>query len=173
MRRRLSKKAYLADKVIEGPGNDVYSPVSLNAADNEEISSRPSEVIFPSTFNAHMLENSDLQSIMNSCVLEEPAAQKLSPAEERAWLRRSECVRTNIFNGQKVDTSRRGYSMYKETILDVSTAVRRIGRRRTMTIRKVSKESIEAASSMSPPFPKAKPKAKTGKLNETVSCPYR
>ncbi|KAL4872588.1 hypothetical protein BDV12DRAFT_182930 [Aspergillus spectabilis] len=177
MRRRLAKKAYLSDKVIEGPGNDVYSPISLGPADNEDISLMPSEDIFPSIFNAHMLESSGLQSIMSSCVLDESTAQKLSPAEERAWLRRSERVRTNVFNGEKVDTSARGYSMYKGTMLDVSTAVRRIGKHRIVKIGgwEVSKESLESGSLMSPTFQKDKPQAKAEKFDQTgktILCPH-
>ncbi|KAL5338644.1 hypothetical protein BJX70DRAFT_388516 [Aspergillus crustosus] len=177
MRRRLAKKAYLSDKVIEGPNINAYNPVSLDAAEDQEISLMPSTDIVSSTYGATDLANSDIQSIMSSCVLDERKTQELSPTEEGAWLRRSERVRTNIFNGEQIDKAK-GHSMYEEDILGVSKASRRIGKNRTVMIGEweVSKESIDHALPISPTFAKEKPGAKARKINQakgkTIVCPH-
>ncbi|KAL4887605.1 hypothetical protein BJY04DRAFT_204447 [Aspergillus karnatakaensis] len=178
MRRRLAKKAYLSDKVMQRPGSGVHNAILLDEEDEQEISLMPTEDIVSDTYNATNLACSSLQTILGSCSIDEISAQQMSPVEQQEWLRRSERVRTNIFNGEKVNTKARGHSVYEETVLGVSKASRRIGMSRTVMIGEweVSRESVEAASLPSPTFPKAKPKIKQGKVNTTVgmamTCPH-
>ncbi|KAL2810767.1 hypothetical protein BJX63DRAFT_422859 [Aspergillus granulosus] len=104
MRRRLSKKAYLSDIVMQNPlHNSERLPRNLDFLDT---------------------------------------------SKKQAWLERAERVKTNIFNGEQIDTSSRSFSLYEETVIRVSKASRRIGKSRVVMVGEweVSKESIEAAS---------------------------
>lgn len=170
IRRRLSKKAYLADKVIEDLGNDIYHPIDLDETDEHEITLMPNSAIVPRAFGATDLVNLDLDSIMDSCALDEVNVQEMSFSEKKAWLERAETVKTNLFNGEKVDTSSKRFSVYEDTILEVSRASRRVGKSRVVMVGEweVSKESIVSATS---PTKVALPKAgtKVNKENETVS----
>ncbi|KAL4821390.1 hypothetical protein BDW67DRAFT_172191 [Aspergillus spinulosporus] len=145
MRRRMDKKAYLADKVMGELGNDIAHHMNLEESTEDEICLIPSRPIVPRSFDARDLANSDFQSIMSSCALDEISVQEMSHAEKRAWLARAERVKTNIFNGVVVETKPRRFSVYDETVLSISKASRRIGKSRVVTVGewKVSKESIE------------------------------
>ncbi|KAL4779213.1 SNF2 family N-terminal domain-containing protein [Aspergillus varians] len=171
MRRRLSKKAYLADKVIENLEHDVYHPIDLEDSAEQEISLIPSKAIVPKSFDATKLAGSDFGDILNSCALDEISVQEMSFAEKKAWLERAERVKTDIFNGERVDTSSKQFSVYDETILGVSRASRRIGKSRVVVVGEweVSRESIVSASTpTSPTFPTHKADTKALKVNETV-----
>ncbi|RDW62875.1 putative nucleosome remodeling complex ATPase subunit (Snf2h) [Aspergillus mulundensis] len=173
MRRRLDKKAYLADKVMGDLGNDISNPIDLEETTEEEISLMPGRSIVPGSFDATDLANSDFESVMSSCALDEVSVQEMSLAEKKAWLGRAERVRTNIFNGERVETSFKRFSVYEETILDVSKASRRIGKSRVVTVGEwdVSKESMEmaiASSPVSPTFPKKITEDRARKVNEAT-----
>ncbi|KAL3473015.1 hypothetical protein BJX99DRAFT_249193 [Aspergillus californicus] len=176
MRRRLSKKAYMADKVMEEQGNDLDHPINLEAETEQDISLMPTRDIMSNSFDTTRLAHLDLSSIMQSCTLDESSVQEMSQAEKTAWLERSERVKCNIFNGQKVDTSSRLFNAYKETVIDASRASRRIGKSRVVTVGEweVSKASIEAASNLrSPASPKSNVEEKSPKFNElSMVCPH-
>ncbi|KAL2830786.1 SNF2 family N-terminal domain-containing protein [Aspergillus cavernicola] len=172
MRRRLSKKAYLADKVMAEQGHDINHPIYLDAAEEQEISLMPTRDIVSDTLKASQLVNMDIHNIVRSCAHDEISAQEMSQEEKVAWLNRTERVKTDIFNGKKIDTSSRSFNVYDKTIIEVSRASRRIGKSRVVMIGEweVSKDSIESASSlMSPTFCKQKTELKAKKVNETVS----
>ncbi|KAJ0425618.1 SNF2 family N-terminal domain-containing protein [Aspergillus carlsbadensis] len=172
MRRRLTKKAYLADQVMETPSsNKGYSPMDLDSDNSQEIALRPQIPTRHDTFDVKQLLSSDLARILHSCAINEENALEMSRAEKKEWLERAERVKTNIFNGEQIDTSSRGYSVYKETIIGVSKASRRIGKSRVVMIDdwEVSKESVEAALKLnSPTKPKHKVASKADKANDTT-----
>lgn len=172
MRRRMDKKAYLADKVMGELGNNITHHMDLEESTEDEICLIPSEPIVPRSFDAKDLANSDFHSIMSSYALDEVSIQGMSHAEKRAWLARSERVKTNIFNGVMVETKYRRFSVYDETVLRISKASRRIGKSRVVTVGewKVSKESMEMATPVSPTFPKQGVGDKARKMNEAVSA---
>ncbi|KAL4904965.1 hypothetical protein BDW74DRAFT_185433 [Aspergillus multicolor] len=175
MRRRLDKKAYLADKVMGDLGNNISNPIELEETTEEEISLMPGRSIVPSSFNATDLASSDFDSVMSSCALDEVSVQEMSLAEKKAWLGRAERVKTNIFNGKRVETDFKGFSIYEETILDASKQSRRIGKSRVVTIGEwdVSKQSMEMASSpISPTFPKKIFEGRARKVNEAADMNY-
>ncbi|KAL4947338.1 P-loop containing nucleoside triphosphate hydrolase protein [Aspergillus filifer] len=168
MRRRLAKKAYFADKVLGDLGRDVDHPIELTGNDAQEISLMPGRTIVPSSFHAADLENSDFESILASCALDEMSARDMSLEEKKAWLRRSERVKTNIFNGEKIETKSKAFSDYDEIVLGVSKASRRIGKSRVVMVGEweVSKESISCASSTtSPTFSSEADVARARKVN--------
>ncbi|KAL4753702.1 SNF2 family N-terminal domain-containing protein [Aspergillus terricola var. indicus] len=176
MRRRINKKAYLADKVMGELGDDIthhmdWEEMDLEESTEEEICLIPSRSVVPRSFDAKDLANSDFHSIMSSCALEEVSVQEMSHAEKRAWLARAERVKTNIFNGVMVETKSRRFSVYDETVLSISKASRRIGKSRVVTVGewKVSKESMEMAIPVSPTFTKQGVQDKAPKVNDAVS----
>lgn len=170
MRRRLAKKTYLADRVMEDLGKDIYHPIDIDETSEYEVSLMPNSAIVPCAFGATELANLDLDSIMDSCALDEVNVQEMSFSEKKAWLERPESVKTNIFNGQNIDTSCRRFSVYEDTVLEVSRASRRIGKSRVVMMGEweVSKESIMSVTSPTrATFPK--PGVKVQKENEIVS----
>ncbi len=167
MRRRLAKKSYLADRIID-LANDIHHPINLDETAEDEITLMPNNAIVPRAFSATDLDNLDLDSIMESCSVDEINVQEMSFSEKKAWLERSEAVKTNLFNGKKVDTSSK--SVYESPILEVSRASRRTGKSRVIMVGEfeVLKGSIVSATSPArAASPKAEAKAK--KENETVS----
>ncbi|KAL5051948.1 P-loop containing nucleoside triphosphate hydrolase protein [Aspergillus fruticulosus] len=170
MRRRLNKKAYLADKVMGDFGNDISYPIDLGESTEEEISLMPGRSIVSRSFDAKDLANSDFHSIMSSCALDEVSVQDMSLAEKKAWLGRAERVKTDIFNGVKVETKSRRFSVYEETAIGVSKASRRIGKSRVVTVGEwnVSKESMEMARPVSLTFPKQVVEDRVHKVNEAT-----
>ncbi|KAL4919826.1 hypothetical protein BDW62DRAFT_216697 [Aspergillus aurantiobrunneus] len=177
MRQRLSKKAYLSDRVIEDLGNDIYRPIKLGETE-EESSLMPNRDIVPHTFDAKNLASSDLHSIMSSCALNEVGVQEMSLLEKKAWFEREERVKTEIFNGEKVDTKSKSFSIYEETVLGVSKASRRIGKSRVVMVGEweVLKDSIKLSSPTTPTFPKqiteAKPRKMNGTVSQSIICPH-
>lgn len=145
MRRRMDKKAYLADKVMGEFGNNITHHTDLEETTEDEICLIPSRPIIPRSFDAKDLVNSDFHSIMSSYA---------------------------IFNGVMVETKYRRFSVYDETVLSISKASRRIGKSRVVTVGewKVSKESMEMATPVSPTFPKQGVGDKACKMNEAVSA---
>ncbi|KAL4931614.1 putative nucleosome remodeling complex ATPase subunit (Snf2h) [Aspergillus undulatus] len=172
MRRRLSKKAYLADKVLGDLGRNTDHPMDLEATEDQEISLMPGRAIVANAFDAKDLANSDFDSVLRSCAVDEISVQDMSLEEKKAWLGRSERVKTNIFNGEKVETSSKHFSVYEETVLGVSKASRRIGKSRVVMIDEwqVSKDSISPPTSpKSPTFSRQTAMVKKSKLNDRVS----
>ncbi|KAL2796350.1 hypothetical protein BJX66DRAFT_324082 [Aspergillus keveii] len=178
MRRRLTKKAYLADQVMKAPpGDNRYSPMDLDSEAPGELALAPRNSVAHDARNVKELANSDLSTILICCTINEENAFEMSRAEKKEWLERAERVKTNIFNGEQIDTSSRGYSVYKETIIGASKASRRIGKSRVVIIDdwEVSRDSVEAALKLnSPTKPKPKAALKAGKINDTrntIICP--
>jgi SWI/SNF-related matrix-associated actin-dependent regulator of chromatin subfamily A member 5 len=173
MRHRLTKKAYLADQVMKAPpGDNRYSPMDLDSEAPGELALAPRNPVAHDALNVKELANSDLSTILICCTINEENAFEMSRAEKKEWLERAERVKTNIFNGEQIDTSSRGYSVYKETIIGVSKASRRIGKSRVVIIDdwEVSRDSVEAALKLnSPTKPKPKAALKARKINDTVS----
>ncbi|KAL6233027.1 hypothetical protein BDW75DRAFT_232321 [Aspergillus navahoensis] len=155
MRRRLDKKAYLAEKVMGDLGNYISHPIDLEESTEDEVCLIPVRPIVRRSFDAKDLADSDFQSIMSSCALDEISIQEMSLAEKKAWLGRAERVKTDIFNGVKVETKSKRFSFYEETLFGVSKASRRIGKSRVVTVGEwdVSKESMEMANPVSSVFP--------------------
>ncbi|KAL3495308.1 hypothetical protein BJX62DRAFT_246050 [Aspergillus germanicus] len=173
MRRRLTKKAYLADQVMKAPlEDDRYSPMDLDSDNSEQLALAPRNPVVHDALNVKELMKSDLSTILHCCTINEENAFEMSRAEKKEWLERAERVKTNIFNGEQIDTSSRGYSVYKETIIGISKASRRIGKSRVVMIDdwEVSRESVEAALKFSPTKPKPKATSKAGKINDTHNC---
>ncbi|KAI9368473.1 hypothetical protein BJX61DRAFT_537242 [Aspergillus egyptiacus] len=176
MRRRLSKKAYLANRVMEEMAYDNSCASDFKEAEEEDISLMPTRDIVP-TLDATQLANLDIETIMSSCAVDESSVQEMSRAEKTAWLARSERVKTNVFDGKKIDTSSRSFSVYEETILQIPRESRRIGKSRVVMIGEweVSKESVELESLKSPTFPKSPITSKAKKINDTsrsIVCPH-
>ncbi|KAL5002039.1 hypothetical protein BDV10DRAFT_202936 [Aspergillus recurvatus] len=138
VRRRLAKEAYLANEV-------------MGESTEEEIYLMPARSVVPRSFGAKGLANSDFQFIMSSCALDEISVQEKSLAEKKAWLGRVERVKTDIFNGVKVETKSKRFCVDEETFLGVSKASRRIRKSRVVTVGgwNVPKESMEMASPVS------------------------
>ncbi|KAL2862347.1 putative nucleosome remodeling complex ATPase subunit (Snf2h) [Aspergillus lucknowensis] len=172
MRRRLSKKAYVADRVMEKPkGNSIDTPIDLDASDDQETPVKSRRVVSSDAQAAKELARSDFYGIMKACALDETSVQEMSQAEKRAWLERAERVKTDIFNGQKIDTSSRSFSVYEDTILNISKANRRIGKSRVVMVGEweVSKDSLELAAKLkSPTSMKPKSKKNHEKVNEAT-----
>ncbi|KAL2853291.1 SNF2 family N-terminal domain-containing protein [Aspergillus pseudoustus] len=172
MRRRLSKKAYLSDKVMEtSSDNDGCSPMDLNFQGSQELALSSINSVLGNPLDVKDLLSSDLYTILHSCAVGEENGLEMSRAEKQTWLERAERVRTNIFNGEQVDTSSRSFSAYEETVIGVSRASRRIGKSRVVTMGEwvVSKESIETASKLNTPTkPKPKAAAEVSKINQKI-----
>ncbi|KAL4802362.1 hypothetical protein BDV18DRAFT_166971 [Aspergillus unguis] len=157
IRRRLAKKAYLADQVVGDLGNGIPHAMELDDAEDQDISLMPSKDIVSDTLDAAKLEDSDFASILNSCTVDVLNVQEMSHTEQKAWLECNERVKTDIFNGERIITSPRRFSVYDETLLGVSKASRRIGKSRVVMVGEweVSKESMLQATNPTTSFPKA------------------
>ncbi|KAE8391964.1 SNF2 family N-terminal domain-containing protein [Aspergillus alliaceus] len=139
--RRTAKKEHVAAKVME----DIHAAYDectflkafdsqglVNEMDTGDLSalihSRP--VLISDKLNAKDLSWLDWNMILN------------------AWLTRAERVKTNIFDGKKVDTRFRSLSIYEALPEDLCRADRRIGKERTVMIDgfSVGKDSINLAA---------------------------
>ncbi|KAE8146798.1 SNF2 family N-terminal domain-containing protein [Aspergillus avenaceus] len=130
--RRLAKKAYVASKVIENQS----VPFAMGIQDWSTLI-RSRDFLASDQLNATELNRFDWENVLNICA-----------AGHSAWLKSSEKVKIDIFNGQKVDTRFRSYSIYEILPEDLCREERRIGKERTVIIDgfEVSKASITLES---------------------------
>lgn len=56
----------------------------------------------------------NLETIVEKCRPRDGNMQKTAGRDEKTWLQRAESIRTNLFNGSTIDTTNRGFSIYKE-----------------------------------------------------------
>lgn len=163
MARRLLKKSYLASTITGNAERDLdsYSPITtlgFGGLEPESASSSWSDGL-AGLFGAIASEPASLSDTadLNNCgwnrILElcaishgSDSYSSISVDQERAWMERSARVRTNLYNGETVDTSGRSISIHSETIpKNLRRADRRIGKERTVMIDgfAVSKESLK------------------------------
>ncbi|KAE8362877.1 SNF2 family N-terminal domain-containing protein [Aspergillus caelatus] len=123
--RRIVKKAYVATKVME----DMTAAHDMKAFAN----------MIDSRGLAYAMDTEDLSALV--CSRAVLASNQLSATDLswfnwetifKAWLACTERVKTNIFDGKKVDTRFRSSSMYESLPKDLCRADRRIGKERTM-----------------------------------------
>ncbi|KAE8350407.1 SNF2 family N-terminal domain-containing protein [Aspergillus coremiiformis] len=139
--RRIVKKAYVASKVMEDmhAAHDAYALGNMNnsqgfasAMDAEDLSALiySRAVLTSEKLSATKLSWFDWNTILHIC--------------EKAWLARTERVKTNIFDGKRIDTRFRSFSTYEVLPEDLCRADRRIGKERTVIIDgfSVGKDSI-------------------------------
>ncbi|KAE8132663.1 SNF2 family N-terminal domain-containing protein [Aspergillus pseudotamarii] len=135
--RRIVKKAYVATKVME----DMTAAHDMKAFAN----------MIDSRGLAYAMDPEDLSALVHSRAVltsNQLSAMDLSwfnwETILKAWLACTERVKTNIFDGKKVDTRFRSFSMYESLPKDLCRADRRIGKERTVMIDgfSVGKDSI-------------------------------
>ncbi|KAE8372045.1 SNF2 family N-terminal domain-containing protein [Aspergillus bertholletiae] len=165
--RRIAKKAYVSTKVIEDTtaanymyafANMVDSRGLLYAMDTEDLSAL---VCSLAVLTSHQLSATELswldwKTILNIYSSRQATEQSgrntaITIHQEKAWLACAERVKTNIFDGKRVDTRFRSFSVYEAPPRDLCRADRRIGKERMVMIDgfSVGKDSIrlEALSS--------------------------
>lgn len=166
--RRIVKKAYVATKVMEDMtaahdmkafANMIDSRGLAYAMDTEDLSAlvRSRAVLTSNQLSATELSWSNWEMILKVCPsnqiteLNRRNTNINNVYQEKAWLACTERVKTNIFDGKKVDTRFRSFSMYESLPKNLCRADRRIGKERTVMIDgfSVGKDSIrlEALSS--------------------------
>ncbi|KAF7156832.1 hypothetical protein CNMCM6106_001503 [Aspergillus hiratsukae] len=163
MSRRLVKKAYIADRVTDNtpthcPGNEYLDmlkteqvSMSQNSTDTFGL---PSPVFLDQTFlsqkqiDTDEMAQWDLRTILNKCASTqrgEGLSGSLTVEQEQLWLEKADRVRTNLFDGVTIDTSRRHHSVYaEEESNNLLRSNRRIGKEMTVMIDgyAVSKSSL-------------------------------
>ncbi|GAB1191394.1 hypothetical protein APSETT444_000566 [Aspergillus pseudonomiae] len=162
--RRIVKKAYVASKVMEDMtaahdmkafANMIDSRGLAYAMDTEDLSAlvRSRAVLTSNQLDATELSWFNWKSILNVCASNQSIELNrkntaIDVHQEKAWLARSERVKTNIFDGKKVDTRFRSFSIYEALPTDLCRADRRIGKERTVIIDgfSVGKDSIRLES---------------------------
>lgn len=142
--RRLAKKAYLASMVTE----NYHQPFSnsFELVDANLLTSFARENV---AFSDHNVQSQQIMSWKLETIIQKCRAHNnenrgaASPDGEKSWLERAERIRTNIFNGTTIDTTIRGFSIYKEQV-GLSRAERRIGKKRVVMIEgfEVTKENL-------------------------------
>ncbi|KAE8413200.1 SNF2 family N-terminal domain-containing protein [Aspergillus pseudocaelatus] len=158
--RRIVKKAYVATKVMEDMtaahdmkafANMIDSRRLAYAMDTEDLSAL---VCSRAALASNQLSATDLswfnwETIFKACSSNQVTELNgrntgINVYQEKAWLACTERVRTNIFDGKKVDTRFRSSSMYESLPKDLCRADRRIGKERTVMIDgfSVGKDSI-------------------------------
>jgi SWI/SNF-related matrix-associated actin-dependent regulator of chromatin subfamily A member 5 len=164
MSRRLVKKAYIADTVTDTTpthcaGNECLDMLKIEQMSSMSQSSTdtfalPSPVFVDQTFlsqkqiDTDKMAQWDISTILNKCASTqrgEGLSGSLTVEQEQLWLEKADRVRTNLFNGVTIDTSRRHHSVYaEEESNNLLRSDRRIGKERTVMIDgyAVSKESL-------------------------------
>ncbi|OGM42102.1 putative nucleosome remodeling complex ATPase subunit (Snf2h) [Aspergillus bombycis] len=186
--RRIIKKAYVASKVMEDMtaahdmkafANMIDSQGLAYAMDTEDLSAlvRSRAVLTSNQLSATELSWFNWKTILNVCASNQSIELNgrntaIDVHQEKAWLARTERVKTNIFDGKKVDTRFRSFSVYEALPVDLCRADRRIGKERTVIIDgfSVGKDSIQLESLSSkrcPNLPQTNPKEKM--THEAVS----
>lgn len=130
MGRRLLKKAYLADRVVEDraldvPGSPTETSVPL-VCDELELSE----------LTIADVSECDWYSVLQKCTASqargpESPGRPTSSVDEKEWLKRAEGVKTNIFNGAVIDTTSTSWAWDHHSFMTLSRADRRIGKQRT------------------------------------------
>lgn len=130
MSRRLLKKAYLADRVVEDRAFDIpLAPTAISAplvCDELELS----EEITVAEVSA-----CDWKSVLQKCTVSplkgpDSPGRPTSSVDEKEWLKRAEGVKTNIFNGAVIDTTSTSWAWDQHSSTTLSRADRRIGKHR-------------------------------------------
>ncbi|KAF7596359.1 hypothetical protein BBP40_002103 [Aspergillus hancockii] len=183
--RRIAKKAYVASKVMEDVHaiRDTYALASMinpqghsYVMDTEDLSAliNSRARLTSGQLNTTQLAWFDWKAILDLCTTDRIEGVNMEAAvvtahQEMAWLACSERVKTNIFDGKRVDTRFRSLSKYETLPENLCRAERRIGKERTVIIDgfEVSKYSIELESPKSPSRPEAGVKMKM--THEVVS----
>ncbi|RHZ51378.1 putative nucleosome remodeling complex ATPase subunit (Snf2h) [Aspergillus thermomutatus] len=163
MSRRLVKKAYIADRVIDNihthcPRDDYLDMIKTEEGSmsqkSTDISGLPSPVFLDQTFlsqkqiDTDEMAQWDMSTILNKCAStqrDEGLSGSLTVEQEQLWLEKADRVKTNLFNGVTIDTSGRHHSVYAEDMSsNLLRSNRRIGKERTVMIDgyAVSKESL-------------------------------
>lgn len=163
MSRRLIKKAYIADRVTDNrpthcAGNDYLDMLKIEQVSMSQNSTDtfglPSPVFLDQRFlsqkqiDTDEMAQWDMSSILNKCASTqtgEELSASLTVEQEQLWLEKADRVRTNLFNGVTIDTSRRHHSVYaEEESNNLLRSNRCIGKERTVMIDgyAVSKESL-------------------------------
>ncbi|EAW12986.1 uncharacterized protein ACLA_014230 [Aspergillus clavatus NRRL 1] len=117
-----------------------------------------SDLPSPLFWNTHVLpqrENDieqmikwDVRTLLERCVKQSDSnwgSEMFTAEQERRWLEKAEKVRTDLFNGTRIDTTGRHRSVYARTMItNLSRYERRIGKGRVVIIDgyEVSKESL-------------------------------
>lgn len=196
MERRMAKKTYLAAKVTENMQNPFCSDdLDITGFENQHAANMGENLIaslicqidvyFSSQqTSTREIEAWDWTTVLEKCAHKQADAREtpisISEVDEKAWLDRIERIKTDIFNGSKVNTSSRSFNIYvEETKADLIRAHRRIGKNRVVRIRgyQVSKQSLgckpgEAVSSLVNSTPSDDKTNKKPKLvHEKVSIP--
>ncbi|PLB47204.1 hypothetical protein P170DRAFT_428415 [Aspergillus steynii IBT 23096] len=182
MARRLVKKAYLANTITGTAERDLetYSPMQSLGFGGYESESRSAwsdglDDLFGAmasgsvrSFGTGDLNNCDWTSVLELCGVRQHGPDSpqssFSIDAEKAWMERSARVRTNLYNGETVDTSGRSLSLNPEKVpVSLCRADRRIGKERIVMIDgfAVSKQSLTEGN----PAPKAKKTASSQKMS--------
>ncbi|RAL14066.1 putative nucleosome remodeling complex ATPase subunit (Snf2h), partial [Aspergillus homomorphus CBS 101889] len=145
MSRRLLKKAYLSSKIIEeerifeaGTGQDDEDGLP-------EIHATPPMRLIASEGlpenNLAAMDSWSFRSLLSRCAISSTTGQDLSNSS--SWWKVSERMRTNIFNGKKVEKVSR-FQAFPEDPPCFARAERRIGKGRLITIEgyDVTKENL-------------------------------
>ncbi|KAB8255818.1 SNF2 family N-terminal domain-containing protein [Aspergillus pseudonomiae] len=186
--RRIVKKAYVASKVMEDMtaahdmkafANMIDSRGLAYAMDTEDLSAlvRSRAVLTSNQLDATELSWFNWKSILNLCVSNQSIELNgkntaIDVHQEKAWLARSERVKTNIFDGKKVDTRFRSFSIYEALPTDLCRADRRIGKERTVIIDgfSVGKDSIRLESLSSKRCPNLSQTDLKEKMTHEAAC---
>ncbi|KAI9928355.1 hypothetical protein MW887_002393 [Aspergillus wentii] len=152
IRCRVDKKVYLASKVtdsVQSPCVDTpFSPGGVrntNCADTTTTNGSLVASLRRAAFSGNHLDTKyltslDWETLLKKCTNnQKPDEGLLGPImtdeDEEAWLRRVEKVKTNIFQGLKIDTTARSSPKVQENPdLGLARAERRIGKKRTVKI---------------------------------------
>lgn len=143
MHRRLAKKTYLAAMVTDASGSAFDVDGSLVQSDTSLLASFAGEGIKAREIGTDELASWDLETIVERCRPQDGGVNGTVGRDEKAWLQRAESIRTNLFNGLTVDTTNRGFSIYKENA-NLARPSRRIGKTRIVMVEgyEVTKENL-------------------------------
>jgi len=134
MHRRLAKKAYVAAMVTDGSGSEFHvGNGAFVQNDNKLIVGFAGEGIVAREIHTGELSSWDLETIVEKCQPRDGGMQNIVDRDEKSWLQRAESIRTNLFNGLTVDTTNRGFSIYKENA-NLARPSRRIGKTRVVMV---------------------------------------
>ncbi|UDD61529.1 hypothetical protein AFCA_008890 [Aspergillus flavus] len=158
--RRIVKKAYVATKIMEdiNAAHDMKAFANMidtrglaYVMDTEDLSAlvHSRAVLTSIQSSATELNWFGWKTILKVCASNQSTELSgrntaINVQQEKAWLACTERVKTNIFDGKKVDTRFRSFSVYEALPKDLCRADRRIGKERTVMIDgfSVGKDSI-------------------------------
>ena len=142
MQPRIAKKAYLAATVSENTHNSVSFDDTADIVESDE--ELLSSILHESTTQLYDQEISTqdmhrwdwfkfLEVTQGQAAMQVPNLN--GEADKKSWLDRVERIKTDVFDGKKVDTRTRSYNVYQEEAkVELARADRRIGKSRTVEI---------------------------------------